>query len=117
MRRAFDGVLLLVLAAGCRQAPASPHPLDPLTVSEIRDAQSVLSARGLLANGTRVMLLDLREPPKADVLAGRATRREAFAVLYDATHNTTREMVIDLGERTLRSSRAVAGVEPSLDGG
>jgi len=116
MRRGLDGVLLLVLAAGCRQAPASPHPLDPLTASEIRDARSVLDARGLLANGMRVMLLDLHEPPKADVLAGRATRREAFAVLYDATHNATREVVIDVGARILRSSRVVAGVEPSLDG-
>jgi len=95
---------------------SSPHPLDPLTASEIRATQAVLNARGLLDGGTRVMLLDLHEPPKADVLAGRATAREAFVVLYDAAHNTTSEVVVDVGARILRSSRVVAGVEPALDG-
>jgi primary-amine oxidase len=117
MRHGFDGLLLLTLAAACRPTTTSqPHPLDPLTASEIRAAQAILDGRGLLAAGTRVMLLDLHEPPKADVLAGHAIAREAFAVLYDATHNATREAVIDLSARTLRSDRVVPGVEPGLDG-
>lgn len=117
VRRGVSAVpLLLTLAASCRQSISSPHPLDPLTASEIRAAQAVLNGRGLLVAGTRVMLLDLHEPPKADVLAGRTTPREAFAVLYDAIHNRTSEVVIDVAARTLRSSRVVPGVQPALDG-
>jgi primary-amine oxidase len=114
MRYVFVGPLLLLLAAACR--PSAPHPLDPLTGDEIRATRSVLNARGLLAGGTRVMLLDLHEPPKADVLAKRATPREAFVVLYDATRNATTEAVIDIGAGALRTSRLVPGVEPALDG-
>jgi primary-amine oxidase len=115
-RRGVVGVLLLTLAAACRQTASPSHPLDPLTASEIRATEAVLNARGLLGGGTRVMLLDLREPPKADVLAGRATPREAFVVLYDAAHNTTSEAIVDVAARALRSSRVVPGVEPALDG-
>lgn len=62
------------------------------------------------------MLLDLHEPPKAEVIAGRATPREAFVVLYDAARNTTSEAVVDVEARALRSSRVVPGVQPALDG-
>ena len=104
------------MAAACREKTPSTHPLDPLSASEIRSVQAVLNARGLLDTGGRVMLIDLREPPKADVLAGRATSREAFVVLYDATRNSTGEAVIDVADRTLRSWRRVPGVQPALDG-
>ncbi|HMA22667.1 MAG TPA: hypothetical protein VKP00_01705, partial [Gemmatimonadaceae bacterium] len=116
IRRGVDGLLLLTLVAACRPTASSPHPLDPLTASEIRATQSVLNARGLLAGGTRVMLLDLHEPPKAEVIAGRATPREAFVVLYDAARNTTSEAVVDVEARALRSSGVVPGVQPALDG-
>jgi primary-amine oxidase len=115
MRRGFIAPLVLLLAAACRQS-ATAHPLDPLTVAEIRETQSVLTARGILAGATRIMLLDLQEPPKADVLAKRATPREAFVVVYDARHNTTTELVIDIGAGVIRSSHVVPGVEPALDG-
>jgi len=115
-RRGFDGLLLLTIVAACRQAASPPHPLDPLTAAEIHVAQTVLDAHGLLSGKTRVMLLDLHEPPKADVLTGRATPREASVVLYDAAHNATSEAVIDLDARLLRSTRPVPGVEPALDG-
>jgi primary-amine oxidase len=115
MRRGFIGPLVLLLAAACRQ-PAASHPLDPLTAAEIHATQSVLAARGLLVRETRIMLLDLQEPLKADVLAKRATPREAFVVLYEARHNTTTELVIDIGAGVIRSSHVVPGVEPALDG-
>src|SRR5690348_3213979 len=114
MRRGVIGPLILLLGAACRQS--APHPLDPLSASEIRATQSVLTARGLLAGSTRIMLLDLQEPPKADVLAKRDTPREAFVVIYDATRNTTSEVVVDIGAGIVRSSRIVPGAEPALDG-
>jgi primary-amine oxidase len=114
MRRGVIGPLILLLGAACRQS--APHPLDPLSASEIRATQSVLIARGLLAGSARIVLLDLHEPPKADVLAKRATPREAFVVTYDASRNTTSELVVDIGAGVVRSSRVVPGVEPALDG-
>ncbi|MGE5100486.1 MAG: primary-amine oxidase [Deltaproteobacteria bacterium] len=109
-------MLLLTSAAACRQATSSLHPLDPLTASEIRTTQAVLNANRLLAAGTRVMLVDLHEPPKADVLAQRPVPREAFVVLYDDARNATSEVVVDVGARTIQSTRVVPGVEPALDG-
>jgi Cu2+-containing amine oxidase len=94
----------------------SPHPLDPLTASEIRATQAVLNSRGLLVGETRVMLVDLHEPPKADVLAARTTPREAFVVLYDAVHNRTSEVIVDVAARAVRSSRVIPHVQPALDG-
>ena len=114
MRDALVGPLVLLLANACRQS--APHPLDPLTAAEIRATQSALAGRGLLPGGTRIMLLDLHEPAKADVLVKRGMPREAFVVLYDAVHNTTSEVVIDIGASAVRSSRVVPGVEPALDG-
>jgi primary-amine oxidase len=107
-------VLVDALALGCHEPQTPRHALDPLDQSEMRAAQSALNARGLL-NGRRVMLLDLHEPSKVDVVAGRAVPREAYAVLYDAQHNATGEAVIDVATRTVRSWRVVPGVQPALD--
>ncbi len=82
----------------------------------MRIAQAVLRANGLLSAGGRLTLLDLSEPPKADVLGGRANSRAAFAVIYDANHNATGEAVVDLSTERLRSWRLVPLVQAALDG-
>jgi primary-amine oxidase len=112
------GVMLPLMAlslATCREPPPARYALDPLDASEIRVAQSVLRRAGLLTADRRVMLLDLHEPPKADVLEGRPTVREAFVVLYDARRNVTGEAMIDVDVRALRSWREVPAVQPALD--
>lgn len=107
--------LLALSLATCRQAPPPRHALDPLDASEIRVAQAVLRRGRLLTADRRVMLLDLQEPPKAAVLAGRPTPREAFAVLYDARTNLTGEAVIDVDAHLLRRWREMPDVQPALD--
>ena len=106
---------LPLFALGCRQAPPARHALDPLDGDEIRVTRSVLQSAGLLTTDRRVMLLDLHEPSKTDVLSGRTTPREAFVVLYDARRNTTGEAVVDVGARVVRNWRQVPGVQPALD--
>ena len=110
-------LIALLAALACGRTTHRPRdPLDPLDAGEVRAARQTLSRSGLLSGSTRVMLLDLREPPKADILAGRPVPREAFAVLYDPARNLTREAIIDLARDTIRSAREVPGVEPALDG-
>ncbi len=112
---------LVLLIVACREAPRTPHALDPrdardpLDATEMRAAQSVLKSAGLLTADRRVMLLDLNEPSKADVLAGRPSPREAFVVLYDAQRNTTGEAVVDVRAHAVRSWHSVPGVQPALD--
>ncbi|AHG88986.1 Copper amine oxidase domain-containing protein [Gemmatirosa kalamazoonensis] len=106
-----------VLVLGCRghEPVAVTHPLDPLDAREMDVAREVLLAAGRLGGPRRVSLLDVHEPPKADVVAGRPTRREAFAVVYDARRNETAEAVVDLAARRLASWRLVPGAQPPLD--
>jgi Cu2+-containing amine oxidase len=112
---ALSLVLLPLLTMSCRRATPVGHALDPLDADEIRAAQAVLRREGLLTPDRRVMLVDLHEPPKATVLAGGVSPREAFIVLYDARRNVTTEAVVDLTVSALRSSRRVPGVQPALD--
>ncbi|MEO5814895.1 MAG: primary-amine oxidase [Gemmatimonadaceae bacterium] len=100
----------------CRQSSAPKHPLDPLDADEMRIAQTVLRANGLLSHGSRVTLLDVSEPPKVDVLGGRAISRTAFAVIYDANRNATGEAVVDVSTQRLRSWRLVPLAQAALDG-
>lgn len=109
-------LLLAALSVACHgPEPARRHPLDPLDANEMRVAQGLLRTTGLLNADRRVILLDLHEPPKADVLHGTPVPREAFAVLYDARHNATGEAVLDVDARALRSWHIVTGVQPALD--
>lgn len=107
--------VLLPLATACRQSQPVRHALDPVSADEIRAAQSVLRDGGLLTADRRVMLLDLHEPPKADVLAGKRSPRQLFAVLYDARRNVTLETIVDVDARMVRRWHAVPGVQPALD--
>jgi primary-amine oxidase len=104
-----------ILATACRREGVSSHPLDPLTMTEIDRAHTVLADRGLLGGSRRVSVVDLLEPPKADVLAGRVGPRKAFVVLYDPARNATSEAVVNVDDRSLESVRDVPGAEPRLD--
>lgn len=67
------------LRAGCVAAlssllaamPASAHPLDPLNPDEIIGAAQILLAGGAAQPGAIFQSVELREPPKAAVLAWR----------------------------------------------
>jgi Cu2+-containing amine oxidase len=57
----------------------------PLTGPEIEAAVAALRAAGAADDATRFVAVDLAEPPKAVVLAGRSAPRHAHAVLRRGT--------------------------------
>src|SRR6516165_3042359 len=77
--RALVAALNMLLGAGSVAA----HPLDPLSGAEIASAVAVLRASDKIDGDTKLALIDLDEPPKADVLAwkpGQPFVRKAFIV-------------------------------------
>lgn len=96
-------------------APGAGHPLDGLTTQEHWAVYDVLRAAGHSDDQTRYAGVELREPPKAEVLAwkpGQAFRREAFAMLV--SHGKTYEAVVDVKTRKLLSWALVPGVQATL---
>src|SRR5215831_7303328 len=111
MRAAFVAVCL----AGSALAQQT-HPLDSLTPTEIKTAVEILRASGKVTSGSEFPVLCLNEPPKAAVLAGTGTRREAFAIVFERKTSRTAEAIVDLASRSVRSWKAVLGVQPGFMG-
>jgi primary-amine oxidase len=80
----------------------SSHPLDPLTPEEIAAASAAVraaDAAGALSADVRFVTIDLREPPKEDVLGragGDRLPRAADVVLLDRRDGATHEVVVSL---------------------
>ncbi|MEO5881891.1 MAG: hypothetical protein ABIQ06_05705, partial [Caldimonas sp.] len=73
------GAVLLCLAAQTAGAAVS-HPMDPLTADEILAAANILLQGGAARPGAIFQSIELREPPKNEVLAfrrGNAPNRSA----------------------------------------
>lgn len=82
------------------------HPLDPLTGTEIAAAVAAVRARTEAGPCLRFVNVELREPPKAEVLAWRAgqpLRREAFLILLRRDTGSAFEAVVDLASGTVTS--------------
>jgi primary-amine oxidase len=95
----------------------TPHPLDPLTAGELRDAVTVLRTDGHLGRRRRLVSLSLEEPAKGIVRGhspGDPVDRRAFAVVHDPDDGQTFEAVVSLGERSVRSWRTIPGVQPGI---
>ena len=102
----------LIILQGVRGLAA--HPLDPLSGKEMVTAVGVLRAAGEIDAATRFALIDLDEPPKADVLAwkpGQPFARKAFIVVR--RRRTVYEAVVDLSARVHRSGEP-RSVRPDL---
>ncbi len=122
----FAGLTSALLWGSCSQKPAkptlasstftsSPHPLNPLDTNEIKLVKQILLDEGKMDTTFRFYLINLNEPPKAEMLkykSGEAFRREAFASVYDRSTNKTYEAVIDLNTRKTISFFHVPGVTP-----
>ena len=115
----------LFLVISCTNNPANddvvilqqitPHPLNPLDTNEIKLARQVLLDEGKIDTAYRFYLINLNEPPKAEMLkykTGDPFRREAIASVYDRSTNTTYESVIDLIGKKSLSFYNVPGVTP-----
>src|SRR3954467_10456265 len=106
-------VALTVLCWSCW---AAPHPLTPLTASEIRDAARIFRASGHAPATARFHFIALDEPPKDAVLRRAAVPRRAFAVIYDRATNRTGEAIADLSAGKLASWKDVRGAQPAIGG-
>ena len=95
-----------------------PHPLEPLRAEEISRVSAILREQRDLGPRVRFVSITLQEPPKREVLDGRADgaapERAAFAVLYDRDASQAIEAVVSLSAGVVTSWRAVEGVQPSV---
>jgi primary-amine oxidase len=99
------------------QTGSAAHPLDALSKDEIVSTVGVLKAQGKITESTRFSLIELKEPPKDEVVgfrSGGPTRREALVVVYERASNRTFEVLVDLKAKAIISWKEIPGVQPSL---
>jgi primary-amine oxidase len=102
---------MALLVASAAAAPAR-HPLDALTSQEYWAVFETMKASGKLDAASRYAGIDLREPPKAEVLRwkpGDQFRREALAIVKQGRR--TFEAVVDVAGQKLVSWKEIKGVE------
>jgi primary-amine oxidase len=93
----------------------TPHPLNPLDTNEIKLARQILLDEHKIDTAYRFYLINLNEPPKADMLkykSGDPFSREAIVSVYDRSTNKTYESVVDLIGKKSLSFYNVPGVTP-----
>jgi primary-amine oxidase len=103
-------MLLILVAAPATGLAQERHPLDPLTWEEHWTLLEVLRDAGRFNDSTRIALVTLHEPPKADVWAwtpGEALPRMAQAVIKQQSDSY--ETVVDLTGRRIVSWEEAAG--------
>jgi primary-amine oxidase len=97
--------------------PTSPHPLDPLSAEEISRAVAIIRAEHATGEEWRFACVELVEPAKtalADPGAGKATARQARAVIWNRGDGLVHECTVDLAAGTLTDTRERPGVEPNF---
>ena len=111
-------VAALLLSLPLASVIAAPHPLDPLSAEEIAAAAEILQGNEFFPEGASFATLVLHEPTKGEVLtfAGKAFRREAFAIIYDHKENRTFEAVVDLRKKAVASWAEMKGYQPLVMG-
>ena len=91
----------------------SPHPLDPLSTSELTLAVKIIRQQAQLDSRALFEQVRLKEPEKSSVqqfLAGHSIEREAFAVVLDRNADKVYEAIVRLNDATLQSYTWVPGV-------
>jgi len=111
------GLPLIFLAALATPGAAQPakHPLDALTPAEYWAVFDALKASSHVDEKSRYSLVNLREPPKDEVLKwkpGQPFRREALVVVKQGAR--TFEAIADIVGRKIISWKEVEGVQPNL---
>ena len=104
---------------GPGDSPA-PHPLDPLTAAEFRQAVAVLRRDRGVGEGWRYASIELREPAKdalRAILAGRAdgtANREALAVCWNTADGQAYRGVVSLADGTVAAWEHLPGQQPNV---
>ncbi len=112
-----SATLLLSLGAPLPPVAAQTprHPLDGLTAPELWASYEVLQASGKVNPKTRYPLVQLKEPPKEEVLAwkpGQLMHRQTKVVVKQGP--LTFEAIVDLDAKKLVSWNEIKGVQPNL---
>jgi primary-amine oxidase len=100
-----------------RRTAVADHPLEPLTLEEVREAVGIVREERDLGPRHRFAGLTLNEPPKEDVLAfedGDAFEREALAVILDGNDGSTYEAVISLSRGAVTSWTHIPDIQPPI---
>ena len=100
----------LTLAAALMGSAALAHPLDGLTGEEIRKATEILRSAGEADDSTLYPLIELKEPPKEQVLTwqeGDALDRRATVDF--ATPEGFKRALVNLTQGTVEESAPTAG--------
>ena len=127
--RLARGLTAAILAAACcvgmfgilakpAAGQSAKNPMDGLTATEYWAVYETIKGSGHLEADARFPLINLREPPKEEVLAwkpGMALRREALVVVLQGGH--TFEAVVDVVGRKVISWKQIAGAQANLTGG
>lgn len=104
----------------------TPHPLDPLTPDEIREAVATLRAAGTVDDGWRYASIELVEPPKDELLAydegvaagstpAAPPRRAKLTCWCPAQRGSVHTAVVTLGAApTLDAWQAHPGKQPNV---
>jgi len=111
-----SGLLALLVAVVVPANAQTPrHPLDDLTAPEYWASYEALKASGKVDAKTRYTLVQLKEPPKEEVLAwkpGQPMRRESRVVVKQGPQ--TFEAVVDLRAKKLSSWNEAKGIQPNM---
>ncbi|HEY1428232.1 MAG TPA: hypothetical protein VGF18_01570, partial [Candidatus Tumulicola sp.] len=114
--RALAEVPALSIGSPSAPRPAT-HPLDPLTAAEIGEIDAVVKAQANLGPRTMYGWVQLKEPPKSEVLAfvaGNDFRREALVVALSPEARTAYELVVDLRAKKLQYKKDLGDLQPFL---
>ena len=106
-------VVILFAGPAPLGAQTAKHPLDGLTAPEHWTIHDVLQAAGKIDDKTRFPMIQLKEPPKEEVLTwkpGQPVSREAFVVVKQQAQ--TFEAVVDLNGKKLVSWKEMKGAQP-----
>ena len=119
VRGNFSRAILAALLAGIAAAPsaaqAPKHPLDGLTATEYWAVFEAMKASGRVNDKTRYPLINLREPPKEEVLRwkpGQAFRRESLVIVKQEAK--TFEAVVDVKAGKTIGWKEIEGVQPNM---
>jgi len=91
--------------------------LEPLTAVELDRVVHAIRDCGRVSPHVRFVSICLVEPPKELVHSPEsrlATRRQAFAVLFENAKNECYEAVVAIDDGTIQSWRHVPGVQPTM---
>ena len=94
-----------------------PHPLDPLTADEIRQAAVIVRRERGVGDGWRFASIELKEPSKADLPAlesGRRAGREALVVCWDRADGRAYRGTVSLTGDAVTGWEHLPGQQPNM---